>query len=235
MKSLKKGCYKVINFEDLGKGCEYADAVINAIYPEKHSVSSHYFGQEYFILRDEFILSEEKIVTSEVKNILITFGGVDPNNYTAKVIRIINEYCNEKNILITVIAGFGYANYDSIKDYKNVIVKRNISNISDYMLQADLIFTSAGRTVYEVASLGTPAVVIAQNEREMTHFFASAEYGFSNLGLGYKVSDEEPMIEFLRLVNAFKYRKKMSDLMKKQDLKLGRKRVHKLIQDLIQD
>ncbi len=235
MKSLKKGCYKVINFEDLGKGCEYADAVINAIYPEKHSVSSHYFGQEYFILRDEFILSEEKIVTSEVKNILITFGGVDPNNYTAKVIRIINEYCNEKNILITVIAGFGYANYDSIKDYKNVIVKRNISNISDYMLQADLIFTSAGRTVYEVASLGTPAVVIAQNEREMTHFFASAEYGFSNLGLGYKVSDEELMIEFLRLVNSFKYRKKMSDLMKKQDLKLGRKRVHKLIQDLIQD
>ncbi len=235
MKSLKKGCYKVINFEDLGKGCEYADAVINAIYPEKHSVSSHYFGQEYFILRDEFILSEEKIVTSEVKNILITFGGVDPNNYTAKVIRIINEYCNEKNIIITVIAGFGYANYDSIKDYKNVIVKRNISNISDYMLQADLIFTSAGRTVYEVASLGTPAVVIAQNEREMTHFFASAEYGFSNLGLGYKVSDEELMIEFLRLVNSFKYRKKMSDLMKKQDLKLGRKRVHKLIQDLIQD
>ena len=235
IKELKTQNYKVINFEDLGDGSEYADSVINAIYPEKNTLLNHYFGQEYFILRDEFILSEEKKITSEVKNILITFGGVDPNNYTAKVIRIINEYCNEKNIIITVIAGFGYANYDSIKDYKNVIVKRNISNISDYMLQADLIFTSAGRTVYEVASLGTPAVVIAQNEREMTHFFASAEYGFSNLGLGYKVSDEELMIEFLRLVNSFKNRKQMSDLMKKQDLKLGRKRVQKLIQDLIQD
>ena len=43
------------------------------------------------------------------------------------------------------------------------------------------------------------------------------------------------MIEFLRLVKSFESRKKMSDLMKMQDLKSGRKRVHKLIQDLIQD
>jgi CMP-N-acetylneuraminic acid synthetase len=162
VKELKNQDYKVINFEDLGKGSEYADSVINAIYPQKYALPNHYFGQEYFILRDEFILSEEKNVISEVKNILITFGGVDPNNYTEKVVRKINEYCNRENITITVIAGFGYANYDSITHYKNVMIKRNISNISDYMLQADLIFTSAGRTVYEVASIGTPAVVLAQ-------------------------------------------------------------------------
>ena len=234
IKELKSQDFKVINFEDLGKGCEYADSVINAIYPEKNALPNHYFGQEYFILRDEFILSDEKNVISEVKNILITFGGVDPNNYTEKVVRTINEYCNRENIAITVIAGFGYTNYDSIKSYENVIIKRNISNISDYMLQADLIFTSAGRTVYEVASIGTPAVVLAQNEREMTHFFASPEYGFSNLGLGFNVSDENIMFEFLSLVNSFEKRKHMSNLMKKQDLKSGRTRVHKLIQDLIQ-
>ena len=232
---LRSHDFKVINFEDLGSGCEYADSVINAIYPEKTSLPNHYFGQEYFILRDEFILSDEKIVNSEVKSILITFGGVDPNNYTEKVIRPIYDFCNEKNIIITVIAGFGYSNYDSIISYKNVIIKRNISNISDYMFQADLIFTSAGRTVYEVASIGTPTIVMAQNKREMTHFFASVEYGFSNLGLGYEVSNEDIMFEFISLVNSFEGRKHMSELMKKQDLKSGRKRVHKLIQDLIQD
>ena len=227
--------YKVINFEDLGSGCEYADAVINAIYPEKNSIPNHYFGQDYFILRDEFILSDEKVVQEEVKNILITFGGVDPNNYTEKVIRTINDYCKEKNIQITVISGFGYEKYETIKKYENIIIKQNISNISDYMLGADLIFTSAGRTVYEVASIGTPTIVLGQNEREMTHFFASVEYGFSNLGLGYEVSNEEIMVEFLRLVNSFECREHMSNLMKKQDLKSGRKRVHKLIQELIQD
>ena len=235
IKELKMQKYKVINFEDLGSGCEYADAVINAIYPEKNSIPNHYFGQDYFILRDEFILSDKKVVQEEVKNILITFGGVDPNNYTEKVIRTINDYCKEKNIQITVISGFGYEKYETIKKYENIIIKQNISNISDYMLGADLIFTSAGRTVYEVASIGTPTIVLGQNEREMTHFFASVEYGFSNLGLGYEVSNEEIMVEFLRLVNSFECREHMSNLMKKQDLKSGRKRVHKLIQELIQD
>lgn len=233
MQQLKKQNYKVVNFEDLGSGCEFADVVVNAIYPEKHALQDHYFGQEYFILRDEFILSTEKIVKKEVKNILITFGGVDPNNYTEKVIRTINKYCYENNITITIIAGFGYEKYDTIQKYKNVDIKQNISNISDYMIEADIIFTSAGRTVYEAASIGTPTIVIGQNEREMTHFFATAEYGFSNLGLGYNITDDEINKEFIRLINSCEIRKQMSDLMKKQDLKSGRKRVHSLIQDLI--
>jgi spore coat polysaccharide biosynthesis predicted glycosyltransferase SpsG len=103
------------------------------------------------------------------------------------------------------------------------------------MLKADLIFTSAGRTVYEVASIGTPAIVMEQNKREMTHFFASSEFGFSNLGLGYEVEDNDLFTEFIRLVDSFEIRKEMNELMLKQNLKLGRKRVRKIIQDLIQD
>jgi spore coat polysaccharide biosynthesis predicted glycosyltransferase SpsG len=174
-------------------------------------------------------------VKQDVKNILITFGGVDPNNYTEKVIRTINGYCSENNIKVTVIAGFGYEKYDTINEYSNVAVKQNVSNISDYMLKADLIFTSAGRTVYEVASIGTPAIVMEQNKREMTHFFASSEFGFSNLGLGYEVEDNDLFTEFIRLVDSFEIRKEMNELMLKQNLKLGRKRVRKIIQDLIQD
>jgi spore coat polysaccharide biosynthesis predicted glycosyltransferase SpsG len=235
MQQLKKQNYKVVNFEDLGIGCEEADVVINAIYPEKDVLPNHYFGHDYFVLRDEFILSELKAVKQDVKNILITFGGVDPNNYTEKVIRTINGYCSENNIKVTVIAGFGYEKYDTINEYSNVAVKQNVSNISDYMLKADLIFTSAGRTVYEVASIGTPAIVMEQNKREMTHFFASSEFGFSNLGLGYEVEDNDLFTEFIRLVDSFEIRKEMNELMLKQNLKLGRKRVRKIIQDLIQD
>lgn len=235
MLQLKKQNYKVVNFEDLGTGCEEADIVINAIYPEKHCLPNHYFGHDYFILRDEFILSELKDVKQDVKNILITFGGVDPNNYTEKVIRTINKYCSENNIKVTVIAGFGYEKYDTIDEYSNVTIKQNISNISNYILKADLIFTSAGRTVYEVASIGTPAIVMEQNKREMTHFFASSEFGFSNLGLGYEVEDNDLFIEFIRLVDSFESRKHMNELMLKQNLRSGRKIVQRLIQDLLQD
>jgi len=232
---LKAKKYKVINFEDLGEGSKSADIVINAIYPEKEFIKDHYFGQDYFILRDEFILSGTKEVTKNVSSILITFGGVDPNNYTKKVIKTINKYCEDNNIDINVIAGFGYDKFDTLEAYSKVNIVKNVSNISDYMLTADLIFTSAGRTVYEVASIGTPTIVLEQNERESTHFFATNQYGFSNLGLGYNLKDIDLENEFLRLVNSFETRHKMSELMKSQDLKQGRTRVRKLIQDVIQD
>ncbi|RXJ95857.1 acylneuraminate cytidylyltransferase [Arcobacter sp. AHV-9/2010] len=231
---LKSLNLKVINFEDLGEGAKKADLVINAIYPEKQLLPKHYFGHDYFILRDEFIYSKEKKIKEKVKNILISFGGVDPNNYTKKVIEAIYKYCQINNISITVISGFGYTQYETLKEFTNIQIKKNVSNISKYMLEADLIFTSAGRTTYEIASIATPAIVLAQNERELTHFFANSEFGFLNLGLGYTVTSEELYKNFIELVHSFKNRKYMSELMKKIDLKNGRKTVIKLIQNLIE-
>lgn len=233
MTALKKLDLKVINFEDIGGGAKNADLVINAIYPEKQVLKNHYFGHDYFILRDEFIYSQQKSILREVKNVLITFGGVDPNNYTKKVIEIIFEYCLSNNIKITVIAGFGYDKYDTIKNFKNISILENITNISKYMLEADIIFTSAGRTTYEIASIGTPTIVMAQNERELTHFFASSEFGFLNLGLGYNVTKDELYNNFVELIEAYDSREYMSSLMKKNDLKNGRKTIRKLIQNLI--
>jgi spore coat polysaccharide biosynthesis predicted glycosyltransferase SpsG len=230
---LKKQNYKVINFEDLGDGSKKADLVINAIYPENQILSKHYFGHNYFILRDEFIYSKDKVIKNKVEYILITFGGVDPNNYTLKVIETINDYAIKNSIKIIIIAGFGYKNYSSLEKYKNIDIKRNVSNISKYMLEADIIFTSAGRTTYEIASIGTPTIVLAQNERELTHFFASSEFGFLNLGLGYNISNEDLFNQFIELVKSYKSREIMNRLMKKIDLKSGRQTVHKLIQNLI--
>jgi spore coat polysaccharide biosynthesis predicted glycosyltransferase SpsG len=235
MEKIKKLNVKVVNFEDLGEGAKKADLVINAIYPEKQVLKNHYFGHDYFILRDEFIYSGQKEVKKEVKNILITFGGVDPNNYTKKVIEVIYEYCFSHSISITVIAGFGYHKYDTLKKFKNITILENVTNISTYMLEADLIFTSAGRTTYEIASIGTPAIVLAQNKRELTHFFASSEFGFLNLGLGYDLDSKELFANFMELVNSYENRKYMSELMKKTELKNGRKRVIKLIQNLIEE
>ncbi len=50
--------------------------------------------------------------------------------------------------------------------------------IAKYMLNADIIFSSAGRTIYEIASISTPAIILAQNERELTHFFCYIKIWF---------------------------------------------------------
>ena len=235
MQGLKKLSIKTLNFEDLGEGSKIADLVINAIYPEKQIIKNHYFGHDYFILRDEFIYSETKDNKEKIEGILISFGGVDPNNYTKKVIETIYEYCMQHAIKINVITGFGYKKYDSIDNYKNINIYKNVATISKYMLEADLIFTSAGRTTYEVASIGVPTIVLAQNDRELTHFFANSEFGFLNLGLGYNISDEEIYKNFIELIDSYENRKYMSELMLKFDLKSGRKRVNKLIQNLMED
>ena len=209
--------------------------MINAIYPEKQVLKNHFFGHDYFILRDEFIYSSQKEVKKDIENILITFGGVDPNNYTKKVIETIYDYCQSNNISITVIAGFGYTKYDTLKEFKDITILENVTNISKYMLESDLIFTSAGRTTYEIASIGIPTIVLAQNKRELTHFFASSEFGFLNLGLGFNITSADLYKNFIDIITSFENRKYMNELMKKIDLKSGRKTVIKLIQDLIEE
>ena len=164
----------------------------------------------------------------------MTFGGVDPNNFTLKTVETIYEYCQKSKIHITVIAGFGYKQYDTLLKYSNIEILKNVTNISKYIFEADLIFTSAGRTTYEIASLGTPAIDLAQNERELTQYFASSEYGFQNLGLGVHISKERLFNEFIELVKSKETREHMNKLMNKTNLKTGRLSVLKLIKQLIE-
>ena len=228
------GC-RVINFEDLGTGAKVADLVINAIYPEKEILPKHYFGHRYFVLRDEFIYTPPKEVAPEVKRVLVTFGGVDPNNLTHKVIDAIYSYTQAHGITIEVVAGFGYERYDTLAAYSDIVIYRNVAHIAKLMQQSDLIFTSAGRTIYEVAAMRTPAIVLAQNEREMTHLFASEEHGFMHLGLGAEVIPESIVSAFAGLAEDHDRRKQMSQKMDAVDLHSGRERVIELIQTDIKE
>ncbi len=232
IEGIKRLGIKVANFEDLGAGAAYADLVINAIYPEKHVLPNHYFGHDYFILRDEFLYTPTKVIMPHVREVLITFGGVDPNNYTRMCIEAIYDYCRDHSIKITVVAGFGYSGYEGIEGYEGVEICRSVSNISYYIARADLVFTSAGRTTYEVASLGVPSIVLAQNERELTHFFASSEFGFVNLGLGTTVETAQILQTFAALCDDERSRRYMHELMRKTKLHQGRKRVNRLLQNL---
>lgn len=214
-----------VNFEDLGDGSTKSDIVINALYEQKNSLDNYYWGKNYYILREEFQGIEQKTIEKEVKQILITFGGTDPNNYTKKVLELLNDM-NLKNIKISIVLGLGYIKYDDLLKYSQELnhkfmIKKNVKNISALMYDADLIFTSAGRTVYEIASIGVPTIVLAQNDRELLHTFADKKNGFLNLGLGYKVSNEKIKKLITLLINDYDFRKKLSCLMLNQNLKSG--------------
>jgi CMP-N-acetylneuraminic acid synthetase/UDP-N-acetylglucosamine:LPS N-acetylglucosamine transferase len=230
---LKDEGYFVVNFEDLGAGTEVADVVFDALYEHELGQENIFTGHKYYILKDEFYFQPQKIITKVVSNILVTFGGTDPNNFTEKVIDAILATSYEGRI--NVILGLGYDGLERLiekyESNQSIQIYKNVSNISEFMFKADMIFTSAGRTMYEVCSLGVPTICLCQNEREVSHVFANSSNGFINMGLGTDVEKQDIIDEFLKLVNDFDLRLEMNHKMLDVDLKDGFENIRSIIRE----
>ena len=230
---LKNEGYFVVNFEDLGTGTEVADVVFDALYEHEVGEDKIFTGHKYYILKDEFYFQPQKIITHTVNNVLITFGGTDPNNFTEKVIDSILATNYEGRI--NVILGLGYHGLEDLIDKyesnQSIQIYRNVSNISEFMFKADLIFTSAGRTMYEICSLGVPTICLCQNERELSHVFANESNGFINMGLGEYVGRQQIIDEFIGLVNNYDLRIEMNEKMLNVDLKNGFENIWSIIRE----
>lgn len=236
MNELKKIVSQIINFEDLGPGSHLANAVINALYAKHgNDPSNYYSGVDYFCLRDEFIYTQRKKIGPDVKNILITFGGTDPGNFTLKVLDALRGI-KLGDVRVDAILGLGYSHLTSFSpnnyDY-NLKIWKNVKNISDFIYNADIVFTAGGRTVFEIASIGVPAIVLTQNNRENLHTFACEENGFINLGIGKGISRSRLKNEIRELVMDFETRKNMSLRMQRHSLINNKKNVVRIIRELL--
>lgn len=221
---LKEQGYFVVNFEDLGTGTVLADVVFDALYEHEIGERENIFtGHKYFILKDEFYFQPQKIITQSVNNVLINFEGSDPNNFTEKVLESLLAANFDGKI--NVIVGLGYDGVEDLVEkygYKNSIqIYKNVSNISEFMFKADIVFTSAGRTMYETCSLGVPTICLCQNDREVTHVFANKSNGIINMGLGVAVEQQDIVNEFVNLVQDYDLRIEMNKRMLSVDLKNG--------------
>lgn len=105
----------------------------------------------------------------------------------------------------------------------------NVVRVSDHMRKADLAISSQGRTTFELASMGVPTIVLAQNKREQLHTFAQMDNGFINLGLGGEVSDEDIAAAVEWIISSKSIRSEMHRLMLANDLKSGIRRVKRII------
>lgn len=178
MMGLKKEKIMVINFEDIGAGAKHADLVINALYNQK--LYPHMLvGHDYFCLRNEFYTANKSVFRDQVLEILVTFGGTDENAQTLRILKILLKLKRKYGFHITVITGPGYLHTKDTepiltenKDHNIEWIRHGTKKISEFMSKADFALTSAGRTVYELAALGVPAIVLATNEREEKHPFA---------------------------------------------------------------
>jgi CMP-N-acetylneuraminic acid synthetase/spore coat polysaccharide biosynthesis predicted glycosyltransferase SpsG len=215
---LKAMGYFVVNYEDLGEGSDYADLVINSLYENTCPPDNHYYGYKYVCLRDEFQQISSKVVTESVNCILITFGGTDPNNLTLRTLKAISKLNNIKDIKINVIIGMGYSSKEELSAYAEKLVqegfqiniKENVLMMAYEIYNADIVITSNGRTIYEITSIGTPFISIAQNERESKHLFVHFLRGIMYLGMAYKISEDDIYMALTDLLNNPQLRKKVN-------------------------
>lgn len=228
---LKKRVPRVVNFEDRGEGAIYADCVINALYPEKGR-GNIYNGFKYFFIRDEFLTAIPKDFSEVVRNIVVLFGGSDPSDLTRKTYGIFQAIADEHpEVEFHIITGFGYKYKNEVLDdaEHRIYVHNNVKCVSKYLAEADLALTSQGRTIYEMACMGVPSIVLAQNSRELEHVFASIANGFINLGIGRKQENETIRTTIEWMLKTPSVRREMHELLLEKNFKQGQERVIHLI------
>ena len=93
---------------------------------------------------------------------------------------------------VSVIIGEQYA-HDTSTIRMMALERRNTTvlvppyNCAEVYATADIILCASGYMPYEIAVMGIPCVVLAQNDFEVGLAFPKEQHGFIHLGLGRKV------------------------------------------------
>lgn len=190
--ALKPYYQKLIVIDDLGDRHHLCDLLLDQNYgatkskyqglvPEACKVLA---GANYALLRPEFAQWREyslkrRVQHPEVKTILVTMGGVDPDNYTGRVLQQLAKTELNTSTEIVVVMGATAPHLASIQQQTEnmplkTTVKTNVTNIAEIMANADLAIGAAGATTWERCCLGLPTIqlVIAENQRQIAFALA---------------------------------------------------------------
>lgn len=205
----------VDTLDDLERVSRDAQFVISVMNEDRETPEGFYGGPAFAILRRHFQGRERSFRETPAK-ILLSFGGADPQALTVKVARALAPLAREVEIVSVAGPAFPHtAVFEALQRTLGAnlpLVKGVDVQIADLMLDADLVLCSGGMSVYEIAALGTPGVVLAQNAREdrrMREFsrFGTIEY----LGLGVDVEEAAILDTVRRILTDAARRRDMSD------------------------
>ena len=239
IQNLKKVA-KVVNFEDLGEGGKYTDLTINELYEYPVLEGENYrWGSKYYFLRDEFNDAKPHQFVETVTTVLISFGGTDQNNLTLKTFRAILPIAKQFNLEINIVCGGGYLFKDELNKaiseagYNKIYVTFQSGVISKIMEKSQVAISSNGRTVYELADMNIPTIVISQHKRETTHSFATLERGFINLGIVRENIGKDISTNFYKLVTDAAFRELLFLNIKRYSFRENKRKVVEMILGLL--
>jgi UDP-2,4-diacetamido-2,4,6-trideoxy-beta-L-altropyranose hydrolase len=170
-KAARAAGVRVLVIDDLAHGPEYhADILLNQNLDAK---KLHYrcdvdtqllLGMRYVMLRREFLSSRghRRRIATVGRRLLVTMGGSDPGNATAKVIRALDA-THIPGLEAVIVAGANNTHHTQLlrmaKAHRPWLrIERNVQNMSGLMAWADIALTTAGGTVWELLFMGCPTM-----------------------------------------------------------------------------
>ncbi len=226
----KAAGFQVVCVEDLGPGTRYADWVVNALYlTEPSPLGNISFGPSWATLRSEFRDLPEKEIRTAPERVVLTFGGTDPGGFASRFGTALAHALDEA-IELVIVQGPGAT--DALLPARSQI-RRHVRSMAAEMMGADVVVTSAGRTVYEAAATGTPVIVVAQNAREATHAHLGYDNGVVFLGLGTLLEDHQVVDAVRRLLLDAPLRRELSSRLRGSIDHRGAERISHRIRDMM--
>lgn len=178
-------------------------------------------GTRYVLLRREFSPDPPlRTISLTVRHVLVTFGGADPTGMTQRTLEALMRLPRALRSGISVRVIVGAANRDADRletavaapglDVKATVF-RDVADMPAHMSWADLAITSGGSTVWELARMGCPALVVetVPAEERLVSSLANADL-FGRLGSVSELNAETMADEIAAKIKDAAWRRQMS-------------------------
>lgn len=146
----------------------YANYYDKLSYANYKRETKFYLGTAYMPVRKAFQNCKSKIIKERIERIMILSGGSD--NYHM-IENIAEMFLDDRNLQADIICGAFYPDFQGLKDkfreYPHLHFHQNVSNLEEYMENADLAISAGGTTLYELSAKGTPSISYAFADNQL--------------------------------------------------------------------
>jgi UDP-2,4-diacetamido-2,4,6-trideoxy-beta-L-altropyranose hydrolase len=208
-KQIRASGLRLLLIDDNGQADEYhADVILNqnlwaksSLYASRDPRTRLLLGTRYALLRREFLAAPaERTIREPARKVLVTLGGSDPDNVTMKVVEALRQLkaieavvviggSNPHSALLKATLGAGDSALRCVID---------APRMPELMAWADVAVAAAGSTVWELAFMGVPTVLVVTANNQAG--IAEALHGEGvSLSLGFN-----PMLTAARIAAALR-------------------------------
>lgn len=219
---------KVAYIDDLHEMIYPCDLLINyTIFADKINYLKLYegtntrllLGCKYVPLRREFEMIKPKKHKDRPKKVLVLSGGTDQYHFLLNFVKKIVCSKEYQNMIFQVVCGKYNMDKELLKEIQfgseNLEVYENLSELKDYMVNADIAISAAGTTLYELTACGTATIGYALADNQLENLQVFSEKGFViSLGDIRKSFPQEELISALNQASELAYRKDVENKMR---------------------